>query len=448
MYTTIPRSWRDDFGPNVTIMDLNDSLVQLHIPTIVFIAILMVLGVTGNSFVLYIYTRKYHPSTYRSFILWLGWIDLIACSVGMPLLIVSMLYPYMFPSEEACKTLRFLHVFFVVSSAFIVIAIAIERHRRICYPFSVEMSPTKIKIMCFVASVLGCLVAIPAIFVFGDAVVETGVYNLTGVECFIDPKFKDSKFPQGYFMFQLVLTLISMLIMAIFYFRIGTQICSHHQFIRDNTYNRRASDDKNKGKIPDNYSDADEKENNGVENGHGDTRDSILPKDSARISRETSPGNHLHVSETKKDPYGDLVKKIVKIKSRSASPATPRDSRESTPREERMRRQRSRLESNKSEKSGCTGPSLRTKQVTFMLFVITLVFILSFIPHVVLMVINSMNKNFVTDMTPTGIAFYNVFLRSFVINNMANPIIYGFCDKKFRSECADLIITIITCGQR
>lgn len=249
MYTTIPKEWRDDFGPNVTIEELNDVLVQLHIPTIVFIAALMVIGVFGNMLVLYIYTTKYHPSTHRCFILWLGWIDLIACTVGMPLLIVSMLYPYMFPSEEACRTLRFLHVFFVVSSAFVVIAIAIERHRRICNPFSAEMSIRKIKLMCLAASILGFVVAIPAIFVYGDAIVETGVHNITGVECFIDPSMNDSLIPRGYFMLQLLLSIISFVIMAIFYFRIGRTIWFHHQFIRENTYNRGrgSTTEENKG---------------------------------------------------------------------------------------------------------------------------------------------------------------------------------------------------------
>ncbi|XP_045181236.2 uncharacterized protein LOC123540349 [Mercenaria mercenaria] len=446
MYTTIPKDWRNDFGQNVTIQHLNDVLVQLHIPTIVFIAILMVVGVFGNMLVLYIYTTKYHPSTYRSFILWLGWIDLIACSVGMPLLIVSMLYPYMFPSEEACKTLRFLHVFFVVSSAFIVIAIAIERHRRICNPFSSEMTTNKIKLMCLVASILGCLVAIPAIFVYGDAVVDTGVYNITGTECFIDPEIENSYLPKGYFIFQLLLSVISMLVISILYFRIGTRIWYHHKFIRENTYNRKGSLDDYKGRTKEKICVLNNR--NDVVNG----RDyQMSPHHDRQNLRETTPRKEsLEGLEIKKDPYAELLKNVVTSKQiyRSNSPA-PRDfSRESTPRLERMNRQKNRIGCNKSEKSANKGPSLRTKQVTFMLFIITVVFILSFIPHLVLMVINSMNPFFVKDMSPTGIAFYNIFLRSFVINNMANPIIYGFCDKKFRSECAEFGWTILTNGRR
>ncbi|WAR18058.1 hypothetical protein MAR_032652 [Mya arenaria] len=65
MYSAIPKDWRHDFDVNVTIQELNDSLAELHVPTIAFIALLMVFGVLGNILVLYVYTRKYHPSTYR-----------------------------------------------------------------------------------------------------------------------------------------------------------------------------------------------------------------------------------------------------------------------------------------------------------------------------------------------------------------------------------------------
>ncbi|KAL4217757.1 hypothetical protein ACF0H5_022497 [Mactra antiquata] len=307
MYTTIPKAWRSDLPANVTTEELNDILVQLHIPCIVIIAILMVIGVFGNMLVLYIYSTKYHPSTYRCFILWLGWIDLIACTVGMPLLIVSMLYPYMFVWVEACKTLRFLHVFFVVSSAFIVIAIAIERHRRICTPFSQEMTCRKIKIMCLVASILGCLVAIPAIFVYGAAEVETGVNNITGTECFIDPKFNDSNLPYGYFLFQLLLSVVSMIVMAIFYFRIGSRIWAHHHFIRENTYNRKASTDGNKGKTKESF--VEEEDRNGFSDEEIKQR-SDSPKRIAKFVRGPSPGDkNLDDLECKKDPYGDLMKK-------------------------------------------------------------------------------------------------------------------------------------------
>ncbi|WAR18052.1 OPSD-like protein [Mya arenaria] len=447
MYSAIPKDWRQDFDVNVTIQELNDSLAELHVPTIAFIALLMVLGVLGNILVLYVYTRKYHPSTYRCFILWLGWIDLVACTVGMPLLIVSMLFPYMFPSEAACKTLRFLHVFFVVASAFIVITIAIERHRRICNPFSPEMSTRKIKIMCAVASILGCIVALPAIFVYGGTVVETGVNNINGTECFIDPRMKDSSFPKAYFALQLLLSVSCMVVMGIFYFRIGRTIMAHHKFIRENTYNARGplsgTDQKRKTKEsfaePDsdielvNDTNRDTDKQNGATNGN------------APNSRENSPARYsLDNFDSKKDPYGELLRKVVKDNSRSNSPKSDQqtpESGESTPQSQRKNRGNNRLATPRRESITNRGPSLRTKQVTLMLFIITVVFVLSFIPHLILMVTISFKSDFLMDMSPIGVAVYNIFLRSFVINNMANPIIYGFCDKKFRSECSAVCLS-------
>ena len=241
MYTTIPKGLREGLRPNVSIQELNDILAELHFPVIIFITVLAAIGVIGNALVLYIYTYKYVPSTHRSFILWLGWIDLAACIVGKPLLIFSMLNPYMFQSEVSCKMLRFLSVFFAASSAFIVITIAIERYRRIFKISSMEMTPVTVNLMCIIATGFGCLDAIPTIFVFGDATVETGVDNITGTECFIDPEYENTFLPKGYFMFQLSLTAISILVLGVLYFRIAIRIILHNKLIRENTYNMTGS---------------------------------------------------------------------------------------------------------------------------------------------------------------------------------------------------------------
>ncbi|XP_052762373.1 cholecystokinin receptor type A-like [Mya arenaria] len=329
----------------------------------------------------------WHVSLRLCFILWLGWIDLVVCTVVMPLLIISMLFPYMFLSEAACKTLHFLHVFFVVASAFIVITIAIERHRRICNPFSPEMSTRKIKIMCAVASVLGCFVALPEIFVYGGTIVETGVKNINGTEYFIDPRMKDSSFPKAYFVLQLLLSVSCMVVMGIFYFRIGRTIMSHHNFIKENTYNAQGPLSRNDQK--------------------------------ARTPLLDFHWTILILRKTRMGSYSDA----------------------STPKSQRKNRGNNRLATPRSESISNRGPSLRTKQVTLILFIITVVFVLSFIPHLIPMVAISFKSDFLMDMSPIGVAVYNIFLRSFVINNMANPIIYGFCDKKFRSECSAVCLS-------
>ncbi|XP_052249837.1 uncharacterized protein LOC127857481 [Dreissena polymorpha] len=295
MYSAIPKVWREDFRENVTLAELNNSLVDLHILSIIYVAILMIVGVLGNILVVYIYTIKYSPSTYRSFILWLGWIDLIACTVGMPLLIYSLMYPYMFPSEAACKTLR--------------------SNLGDCIPEQVE---TKLD----------------------------GSNLKTGLD----------------------------------------EVKAHDA--REETSN----ETNNKDAYSNQWISA------------------IRKNDRLRSPSPGLVGHNLDKKSNKRICIGN------------------------------------RLETSRSSVSN-KGPSIRTKQVTFMLFIITVVYVLSYIPHLVLMVTISIKSDFLKEMTPAGVVVYNLFLRSFVINNMANPIIYAFCDRKFRKECASVALNVLTCGR-
>jgi len=49
MYTTLPKSWRDDFDVNVTITELNDALVTLHLPAIIMCTVLAATGIIGKN---------------------------------------------------------------------------------------------------------------------------------------------------------------------------------------------------------------------------------------------------------------------------------------------------------------------------------------------------------------------------------------------------------------
>ncbi|KAH3713141.1 hypothetical protein DPMN_072925 [Dreissena polymorpha] len=73
MYSAIPKVWREDSPKNVTLTEKNNSLVELHIPTITFIAILMDVGVLGNMRMsMYIPSSTYRRHTARSFYGWVG----------------------------------------------------------------------------------------------------------------------------------------------------------------------------------------------------------------------------------------------------------------------------------------------------------------------------------------------------------------------------------------
>ncbi|XP_046548896.1 putative olfactory receptor 14L1 [Haliotis rubra] len=71
------------------------------------------------------------------------------------------------------------------------------------------------------------------------------------------------------------------------------------------------------------------------------------------------------------------------------------------------------------------------RQRTVMMFLISLVFVLSFLPHFGIM-IASMFSNLFDNLPTAQIALNNILLRCYFINSASNPIIYSICGVNFR----------------
>jgi hypothetical protein len=126
---------------------LNDEAVETLIPAITFIVLLMVIGVVGNPAVVYFYAFKLKPTPSYMFIVALAIFDFIVCAVSMPLELVDLIRFYTFESAVACKLLRFVNYFMAISSGGILIAIAVDRYRKICKPFRSQITIKMAKII-------------------------------------------------------------------------------------------------------------------------------------------------------------------------------------------------------------------------------------------------------------------------------------------------------------
>ncbi|ESP02649.1 hypothetical protein LOTGIDRAFT_171849 [Lottia gigantea] len=91
-----------------------------------------------------------------------------------------------------------------------------------------------------------------------------------------------------------------------------------------------------------------------------------------------------------------------------------------------------------TEKRKTHSYSVRT---TVMLALVTAVFILSFIPFFVLQILKNAIPNFERNLhcNHPAMVSYKFFLRSIFLNSAANPIIYSFCNRQFRTECRDFL---------
>ncbi|KAL4217755.1 hypothetical protein ACF0H5_022495 [Mactra antiquata] len=411
MYSTIPQEWRHNFDVNVTLEELNDTLVILHIPTIVFIIILMVIGILGNILVLWVYTNYKSATNYKSFILWLGWLDLIECVFLKPGLIVSMYYPYMFPSEELCRASRFFHVFISVAAAFIFLAISYERYKKICFMDMHQLSNKRVNLICLGAVVSAGIVAMPALFIFGEAKVQTGVQNITGIECFIDVDYKNSYFPKFYFFFQLLLCLLAFCAMCVFYTRIGHTLKWHRSFVRKYRYEKKPPCNKEQSLKP---APNDRKRSSA-------TNEKLLLDDMNR----TYPGEAFSHPDVVNDACADRKGIQAERNGGFSSSVTSVN-----------RLFKTNVQSKPERSDSEIAQNIDTKEITKMLCIVTVVFILAFLPHLILMLINATRPDMIKELSPAGVIVYNIFLRTFVINNMANPIIYYVCLSSFRTLCA------------
>lgn len=379
-----------------TLEELNSEEAKIYLGGVVFVSILMIIGIVGNIHVLLVYGFRMKSSTHRIFILCLGFLDLTTCFIGMPFVLVDLQRPFMFFMVSACKVLRFINYFMCTASAWTLLLIAVDRYRKICVPLGKQMSVFVAKVMCGVIMGVSLLTSWPAPILYGHATVETRVKNVTGVRCYTDDKFKDTKY-QAYFNAVLILIVFGVFfVLTVLYIIIGRQILKHKTF---------------KTSIK---SDVQSGSSEGVKISTSGTIETPITSDdetNENVRKAKAKSWFKTRLEFKKSIFSPDVKNETKYV------VNPKPSGKHTD---------------------------RSKRTTFMLFMITLVFFCSFVPHLILKIVTFVNPNFVPNMTFAGKVVYNTIIWCFFINNMANSIIYSFCDRRFRAEIRNGYIRILS----
>ncbi|KAL3892221.1 hypothetical protein ACJMK2_004451 [Sinanodonta woodiana] len=77
-------------------------------------------------------------------------------------------------------------------------------------------------------------------------------------------------------------------------------------------------------------------------------------------------------------------------------------------------------------------------KTTCMLFLVTLFYIISFLPFLVIATFRNLKPDFYERMSVVENSIYNFFLRTYFLNNVINPILYGFLNEQFRRRVVQL----------
>ena len=225
---------------NETINDLNAYIFEYNKAVVIFMSFFMFVGIVGNSLTLYIYLFRMKSSTLQIFIVHLGFVDMLGCCLSVPLEMVDLILPYMYPSDFICKLQVLILYYTCTASSFSLLVIAVERFNRVCRPLARQISTFYSKWIVVGVSLVSLFISIPTCLDFhrGEIQFENGI---VGYGCNADI----SLFWEVNYYILTSLYLLCLLIMFILYFFIWRKARQHFRQL-DARRHKKPKDDSDK----------------------------------------------------------------------------------------------------------------------------------------------------------------------------------------------------------
>ncbi|KAK3596354.1 hypothetical protein CHS0354_037071 [Potamilus streckersoni] len=476
----------------------NKEELLLLTPAFVMVALFMIVGLPGNLFVIVVYYRKMRRTTSRYFIIVLAALDFINCVFTMPVEMALLCNFYTFDLPWFCKLSRFISYIVNNSSAIILLGIAVDRFRKICQATKRSFSLKHVKIFCICAITFATLSSTPSMVLYGTktnittvCLEETNV-TICGETCLVADEYWGKVGIKVFNAYLFCCMAIIFIFISIAYVIIGKEI-----FIRKDFGSFRKKSNLSQCKS----SSTSESENSAFSTSYNseaklDEAPSVNQWSLRRhvlVKLQTSTSNII--KETKPDymDVGDLMELhplagsgsdrgpsstclVNKSRSRANTiDVLPSQSELDTPDKTRSRLKTLDLRrksdpSAKRNKNSVKTLSLRktflatisesqkpktentefrinVKQTTFLLFLVTLFYIISFLPFMVIVTIRNIKPDIYDRMSFVENSIYNLFLRTYFLNNMINPILYGFLNKQFRRMAVQVFREIFCCSE-
>ena len=397
------------------ILKLNQDKVIMLLPVITYVLFSVLIGLIGNSLVCYIYSFRLLRSPSRIFILFLAVLDLISCVVGSGSELTDLFQPYTFTTAWSCKLLRFGLSFTIIAASFTLICVAFDRYYKVCRPLK-AFPVRKVKKLCICVALLSVLLSSPALIIFGTKTVQTDHDGITGTECSTADGVKGTHLPIIYY-FTLFTTFVILLgSFILLYVRIGQEIWKRKRLTIGETLPELVRDTKDRhglkfARANSNPVDADDMSGPSYQTDDESRAYCDNPAVSETDNCESNVnGNKLNVADgvnTENNGNGQTTqqKRFPLIRRRS-----------------NMGRM-----------------SIRTMRTTSIFFVVSVAFVLSFLPYLIANILKFTKLVFYDIASSAEEIVYNFCVRSFFISNFINPIIYSALNRNFRKECRKLL---------
>ena len=364
---------------NITLSEWNEDITNNLMPNIVILAVHIALGTIGNVLVILVYAFQMRgASEERYFIPILAFFDMIAVIYVGGYYIFQSCNQTIFSNNILCKTLVFFAGNTTYNSVFILFIIAIQRYMKVCRPRKQPMSISVKRTALLLALLMSLICALPLPFVFGTVPFHNIDFGIYGMRC---GRLKDGH--------PLVRTVYSV-VAGLFVFVIVTSLIVIYGRIIGTVFRRLQVNKKDL-------------------------------RSNEKRSETTDRGEN--------NPVVDGFKGIEMVN------ITDKTIKHSTALQTRTNLTGHNIESAATKQRRTTNRRL-TYKLTVMFFIITTVFLLSYIPKVVLLFLEGINEDFWETLSASqrpGVTFlYHIF----ILHNIVNPIVYAFFDIEFRQDAA------------
>lgn len=367
---------------------LSEERLKLLIPNTCIVIFFLLLSTAGNTSVLYVYASQIKSiSDNRYFIPRLAFLDMASCVNGATMYLILNLHPFTYRNDVVCKMLWTSGTMCSVSSALMLVSIAVQRFLKVCRPFREPLTIRTMRLM-ILAVVAGSIIAAsPCLYLYGETEIKL-TYNqtiVTGYKC--DKTRKANKvLATGYSGFLLILGVSGISTLIGLYAAIFKTISKQETFKKTITPSQMQQSNNTKGNSKSNSQEGNDKKN----------ITTFLYSNSA-VNTSTS------------EAVCDCSK------------ATENEAEGST-----------RLEDGTKSKRELKH-SFRKHKISLMFMIITTTTTISYIPRLALMIAEGVNEGLWETLSDKEFLIFICFYRLYLLNNVISPIIYYIFDTDFRN---------------
>ena len=420
---------------------LHRSDLPLIMPSLVFLVLVALCGTVGNSLVLEVYRRRRRKTATEIFILAMAAFDLLANVLTTPGVVYMWYHMWIYDDTPLCKWVRYTIFVSTSPGAFLLLAVAFVRYRKVCQPHRKQLTKRHAKIIS--ASIAGVMavVSVPIVILSGRATVPTPRSGVFGYKCGIDDLYKDSKLPQLYYSFIFLLYLLALVPLIVIYTVIGYTVLQHNkrrQSIRESERPRSYLQNPQFPIIP-----------SSCDTSHFDSDTSAAGLDQGssriRIADDTQStdlscednllrGNRLVINgeNNVRDTDKDSRKRVTLLLEVEEYPLDRVNSDRDVNSPEQSK---THFGTRCKKRLSVSVQKLKLGKTTPMLFFTSLAYIFTYAPALTLQVYTSLNPDLFVAMSDAAKSCYFLFFNFVFVGSIINPVVYSLCNKMFRRQC-------------